>query len=154
MPGDTWRVDSGSLQVTATATTYGAGCGSTMPQLVPDPSMRPVLGQTARVDLVSAPTSAAWAMIGWSNTMIGTIALPFTLSPLGMTGCDLWQSAAAIDLGMAPTGPDSATFSLALPNAAGLLGVHVFVQALVFAPGENAFGFVVSDAVDWRIGDV
>ena len=42
---------------------------------------------------------------------------------------------------------------LALPNLPGLIGARFFQQALVFDPGVNAFGGVLSDAAQVDVGN-
>lgn len=46
----------------------------------------------------------------------------------------------------------AATWSLGMPNAAGLVSVQFYSQAFVLDPGFNALGAVFSDAAAGIIG--
>ena len=84
--------------------------------------------------------------IGWSRTSWGGVALPQSLAPLGLAGCDLLVA------------PDTtwgmnlqagvATLSWPVPNQAGLAGVVFFAQALVLdAAAGNGVGAVSNGAL-------
>ncbi len=45
-------------------------------------------------------------------------------------------------------------YALQLPNQLTLLGLTVRLQAYAFAPGVNPAQKIVSNRLDWRIGDV
>ena len=45
-------------------------------------------------------------------------------------------------------------YALAIPNQLPLLGLVIRLQAYAFAPGVNAAQTIVSNRLDWRIGDV
>ena len=47
----------------------------------------------------------------------------------------------------------TATFSLPLPNTAGLIGLHLYLQGWAYAPGANAGDMIVSNGVEWLIGN-
>ena len=44
-------------------------------------------------------------------------------------------------------------YALAIPNQLPLLGLVVRLQAYAFAPGVNAAETIVSNRLDWRVGD-
>jgi hypothetical protein len=147
--GDTW-VFTGTL---ATATPYGAACGTPPLVLTQVAQSRPLLGQTAVVRLAATPTPAVAFAIGWSSTTLGTIPLPLSLTGVGLTDCFLHQSADVIGLPFVAsgTGFDGA---VAVPNAPSLLGGHAYVQAFGFAPGQNPAQLTTSNGVDWRFGNL
>jgi hypothetical protein len=152
-PGfDTWV--NGPPSIPAVAAAYGSGCGSPPLGFVPDTNGRPLLGQTASATIVDAPTPVAAVAIGWSNQSFGPFALPVTLAGIGMPGCDLWQSADILGLGTAPLTPSTLAFSLAIPNQPTLLGFHLYMQAYAFAPGVNPLQIVISNGIDWVLGNV
>ncbi len=152
--GDTW-VNSNSLPVTlASATAYGAGCGSPALGFVPDTNGRPVLGQVGSITIVNAPTSIAAVAVGWNNQSFGPFALPVPLAGIGMPGCDLLQSADILGVSTSPLTPSTLSFSLAIPNVPSLLGSHVYLQAYAFAPGVNPLQIIISNGIDWLIGYV
>jgi hypothetical protein len=44
-------------------------------------------------------------------------------------------------------------FGVTTPNDTLLLGLHFYTQAYRFAPGQNALEVIVSNGVDWRVGN-
>lgn len=149
--GDTWWL--GTSIVAATATSFGSGCGLPPIGLVPDPSARPLLGQTAAATVVDTPTPFAWVALGWSNQFFGPYPLPVTLAGIGMPGCLLLQSSDLLGFGTTPASGNDLAFSLAIPNVGGALGIHLYLQAYCLAPGANALGILASNGVDWQFGN-
>lgn len=149
--GDTW--ERGSGMVMGTSVPFGASCGATPLSLVPTPAARPVVGATAQVTLTSIPASLAFMEIGWSNVALGSFALPVSLAAYGLPGCYLLQSAESGALSVQVSGSGVATFSLPLPGWSGLIGLHLYLQAWAPAPGQNAAATILSNGIDWRIGD-
>jgi hypothetical protein len=147
--GDTWVLGSKS----AVATPYGAGCGIPPLALAPVAAARPILGQTARALVPNAPTPASALAIGFSNTVFGPVALPLPLDGFGLTGCFLHQSDDVVGLPLNPVAA-GLEFALPLPTTPGLLGVHVFLQAYGFAPGQNPAQLTTSNGLEWKFGDV
>lgn len=147
---DLWY--NGGPTVPALAIPFGSGCGS--PALGLTPGTSPRLGQTASATITSAPTLLAGVALGFSRTTFGPFSLPVSLGSIGMPGCDLWQSADLLGLGTSPLTPSTLSFSLAIPNVTSVLGLHVFLQAYAFAPGVNPLQIVISNAIDWMLGDV
>jgi len=150
--GDTWV--NGTPTTFASATAYGAGCGSPALGFVPDTNGRPLLGQTGSATIVNAPTPVAAVAIGGSNQFFGPFALPVTLAGIGMPGCDLWQSSDILGLGTSPLTPSTLAFSLAIPNVPSLLGSHVYMQAYALAPGVNPLQIIISNGIDWMFGNI
>ncbi len=136
---------------TATATVYGAGCGN--PALAFAPTARPVMGTTGTAVISDAPTTLAAVAMGWSNTFSFPVALPFELSGIGMPGCYLLQSFDVPGLGVGPVGSGILHFSYPVPTQPGLIGAHVYLQAYCFAPNANPLVVVVSNGIDWLIGN-
>lgn len=136
---------------TATATAYGTGCGS--PSLALAPAARPVMGASGSTVITNAPTTLAAVAMGWSNTFSFPVPLPYDLSGIGMPGCSLLQSFDVPGLGVSPTGASTLHFSYPVPNHPGLVGAHVYLQAYCLAPGANPLDVVVSNGVDWLIGN-
>jgi len=149
--GDTWWL--GNLIFPATATSYGSGCGSPALSFIPDATGRPLLGQVALATIANAPTQVVGVALGWSNQYYGPFALPVTLAGIGMPGCDLLQSADILGLGTSPLTPSTLSFSLSIPNVPGLIGLHLYLQAYAFAPGANPLQIIISNGIDWRLGD-
>ena len=137
----------------ATANAYGAGCGSPALGFVPDASGRPVLGQTGSATIVDAPTTFAAVAMGWSNLSFGPLPLPLPLDSIGMSGCSLLQSADILGLGTLPLSASTCSFSLAIPGVPSLIGMHLYLQAYAIAPGVNPLQIVISNGIDWVLGD-
>ena len=49
--------------------------------------------------------------------------------------------------------PGTFDFALPIPSNAALLNGHLYLQAYAGAPGYNAAQFIVSNGVDWLIGN-
>ena len=137
--------------VASLVATFGAGCGSPVFDLAG--SSPPVIGTTAQAVLSNAPTPFAFLAIGWSNTFRGSAPLPLPLAGIGMPGCELLQSAEVLGLAATPTGTGTATYDWPLPNLGSLIGLQAYLQGWALAPGQNAAGLIVSNGLEWRIGN-
>ena len=149
---DTWVLGGGPLS--ASATSFGLGCGSPVLTFVPDTSLRPILGQVGHATITAAPTTLVEVAMGWSDQFFGTTPLPASLASIGMTGCDLLQSAEIIGLDTIPVASTTHSFSLTIPNQPSLIGAHAVLQSFAFAPGANPAQLIVSNGIDWLLGDV
>jgi len=151
---DTWEWSGHYI---GTAAVYGSGCGSPPLVLSPVANARPIINTTAQASLTNIPSSLAFVALGWSRTFFfgapGAFTLPHPLAAFGMPGCDLLQSADATAQLVSFTGPGTATCSLVVPNATALTGRQVFLQGLAAAPGANAAGLIVSNGIEWVVGD-
>lgn len=103
--------------------------------------------------ITNAPTPIGGCAIGFSNTFSFPVSLPFDLSSLGFTGCDLNQSNEIFGLPWTVSPGQDPQFAQAIPALTSALGVHLFVQAYAFAPGENPAQVVVSNGLDWQLGN-
>jgi hypothetical protein len=148
--GDTWEYRRAT---SATAASFGRGCGAPALTLSPVGAAPPVVGTTARVALTNVPHAAAFVALGWSNTAFGALSLPHSLAGLGMPGCDLLHSGELGVFAATPTGPGTARYDLALPYWPRLVGVTVYLQAWAPAPGANPAGMLVSGGVAWGVGE-
>jgi F5/8 type C domain len=130
---------------------YGAGCrvGSTVPRL--DNAVRPTTGANLSMTVSAVPTNGLGLLVtGLSASAFGALPLPFELTPLGAPHCWALTSLDATSLATTTTG--TLTFPFAIPTTSGTLGTRLFQQAVVYAPATNAFGFVVSNALEQFIG--
>lgn len=137
--------------LTDPANTFGVGCGIPALELSPVLGAGPTIGSTARCTMANVPSTLAFVALGWSRSSFGAFALPLTLAGFGMPGCTLLQSSDAPSEAVSATGPSTATYSLALPNMSGLIGLRLYLQGWAFAPGANAGNTIVSNGVEWRI---
>jgi hypothetical protein len=113
-----------------------------VPRLVP--ANRPVLGQTLQVGITNLPVSAAFMLMGFSNTTSVLGPLPINLGVFGAPGCNVRVSndAVAFLLGAGNT----ANWSLFVPNNPALACIVFYNQALSVDPGFNVLGAAASDA--------
>lgn len=147
---ETWRYQSGAL---ASYEPYGAGCkgAAATPLLGVDGDQLPWLGARFQVLLggLSATTSSATITLGTSQRSWGSLSLPFDLRVLGAPGCLLLASLE--NAFVVPARGGQATWSVAVPNVASVLGGRFYNQAYVL-DGANALGLVVSNAAAGRVG--
>jgi hypothetical protein len=147
----TWEVRFGHF---ASARAYGSSCGSPSLQLQDDPAQKPLLGQSARATVRNCPGGIAFVGIGLDKTSFLGAPLPLALDSLGMPGCRLLHS---FDLGgcylAQPIGAQECAWSIAIPADPVLRGLHVYAQSYGFDAAANAAGIVLSNGLDWRIGD-
>jgi hypothetical protein len=146
--GEAW-----SLTVDPTGSErYGAGCGSPALDLM-SVTQSPRIGQVAGLGITNVPPqSPSFVALGLSNTQVGTLPLPLSLSLFGMSGCWLLQSTDVFALPAAAGAPGTAGLLVPLPNIPLLVGLDLYLQAHCAAPGANAAGVIVSNGVHWRIG--
>jgi len=153
LPIDT-LYDALGVHRAATANAYGAGCGSPALDFVPDANGRPVLGQSGSATIANTPTPIVGVAIGWNNQFFSTVPLPLPLDSIGMPGCSLLQSTDLLGLGTTPLTATTNWFSLAIPSVPSLNGTHLYMQAYAFAPGVNPLQIVISNGIDWVLGDI
>jgi len=137
---------------TATSTQYGAGCGS--PPLTMTPQAPPILGGAGSAVISNAPFPLGGVSIGLSDTLLaGLPILPLSLTNLGMSGCELLHSNDVFGLPVTAGAPGTLDFSYPIPTDATLLGAHAYLQAYCFAPAANPLQIIVSNGIDWTIGN-
>ena len=139
--------------LSSTATMYGAGCGS--PALLFTPTSTPIPGQALAAKVSNTPSPLCLVSFGASDAFFGgNVPLPVDLSPFGMTGCELNQSADLFGLGtLASAFTSEATFSLQVPADYGLVGQNFYFQAFSYAPGANSAETISSNGIGWLIGN-
>ena len=92
--------------------------------------------------------------MGFDDATLGGLPiLPLSLASLGMPGCALLHSNDVFGLPVTSSAPGTLDFSYPSPGDANLLGGHVYLQAYCFAPGANALEIIVSNGIDWLIGN-
>lgn len=151
---DTWEWHGPLQTLTASAHSYGTGCGSPPLRLTPALGTRPLLGSIQIVDLTNLPSNPAFLALGFSNTLVGATPLPMSLDPYGLTGCLLLQDCQLSFMeSCSPTGPTTAQRVLAVPNNAVLMGLAVYLQGWSNAPGLNPAGIAVSNGLFLLVGN-
>ncbi|MFN6146882.1 MAG: PKD domain-containing protein [Planctomycetota bacterium] len=130
---------------------FGNGCNGTLGMTSMPASAQPTLGGTLTVGLDNLAVGLAVMVLGTSNTAGPLGPLPLDLGILGAPGCPLRVSVDATDtvVGAGTT----ATWNFTVPNALPLSGVKLYNQAAVLDPALNAFGFALSRAYGWILGN-
>ena len=147
--GDTWEyTPPGPI---ANASTYGAGCGS-LP-LTFTPTTQAEIGTTATALLNNAPSMIAAIAIGWSNTTYGGSSLPLDLGSMGMPGCQQLQSLNALAEVIVAGSGNVLQYDQPIPNSTIWFGVKFYTQGFCVAPAANAQGVIVSNGIQWTIGN-
>jgi hypothetical protein len=113
-----------------------------------------MISATAQASLSNIPSSLAYITLGFSRTVFESFTLPLSLAPFGLPGCDLLVSRELPSLPVTFTSASTATFSVPVPSSSSLIGLHVFLQGWAFAPGVNPGQVVVSNGLDWGIGNL
>lgn len=139
-------VDPGNIDFSA-LTSYTVGTG--IPSLTLTPGARPILG--------GPPATATLSEIpGAANGLFGSYLLGLTpfnpgidLTLIGMDGCSLYTDGGLGGINFVVNGTTDS--SLSVPITGNVLGLHVFVQAVVLSPGTNPLGVVTSNGLDWGI---
>jgi hypothetical protein len=129
---------------------FGPGCPGSLGIPGNVATALPRIGQTLSVNFTNLAQNAGIVLIGWSNTMAGTVPLPFNLGPLGAPGCQVRVSADASMLAVGGSG--TVTYQLAIPWRLSFLGAVLYTQCLALNPSANALGAVTSDAAAAAVG--
>ena len=113
----------------------------------------PRVGQPFPVQLTNISSKLfvrVFGIVGVSKSVWGTNPLPLDLKVIGMPGCRLFVS---MDFLVSLThSAGTSTWTLQIPNIPSLAGGRFFIQGLVFEPGSNAVGAILSNAGEGKIG--
>jgi hypothetical protein len=151
---DTW-IKNPTFGAPATMTPFGSGCPGSVatPTLGTFAGSLPWIGGNWIVQLQSLPPlifNAPFGIFGLSNTNWSSLPLPLDLGIVGMPGCNAYVS--VDDVAALVNNFGTARWTIPVPNNAGLVGMHVYLQGMVVDPRVNSFGAVVSNAADCVIG--
>ncbi len=129
---------------------FGPGCPGTVGQSHLVNTTEPQLGGTLSVNINNMQFGIGVMVLGLSNTISGLGPLPVDMSFIGMTNCPLRVSLDATDtvVGSAP----NATWNFNIPGNPLLMGMLLYNQCASF-DAINPFGFVLSDASGWVLGN-
>ncbi len=136
----------------AIATTFGSSCqgSSSRPALAAE--NRPWTGSPFRLELSRAQQTRPTALIvGYCATNCGPITYPIDLTPIGMTGCSLYTEPWMYLSGITDSSGKH-YWNISICDCLNLLGINVFVQAVVDDSLANPLGLVTTNAVQARIG--
>ncbi|MEE2888157.1 MAG: hypothetical protein VX951_12075, partial [Planctomycetota bacterium] len=138
--------------------TFGKGCSGSskyLPVLGPDPVLNsaPVIGGAfTLLNEGLPPAQLVLLSFGASNNTWGGLSLPFSLAPLGMTGCDLLVSLDILVTGARSNGAGRVWWTMPIPDDPKLLGIVFYNQSAVVAPGANPGGLLWSNGGEGTIG--
>ncbi|MFK7743171.1 MAG: hypothetical protein AB8H80_22845 [Planctomycetota bacterium] len=135
----------------ASYATFAPGCPNSLGTSQLLAAQLPQLGQSMLVNVTNMPIGLGVMITGTSDQISSLGFLPFDLTQLGLPGCMLRTSLDVTD-GLITFGT-TASWSLAIPNQAPLIGARFFQQAFAFDPPLNAFGGSMSDATVFEIGN-
>lgn len=130
---------------------FGPGCNGTLGTSTLTATNLPRLGQSLGVTVANMPASAGIMNLGLSRTASVFGPLPLDLAAFGAPGCTARVSADVSTL-IAGTG-SQATFTLAIPNTVGLIGLPFYNQCFVIDPTANLLGGILSDAAAGILGN-
>lgn len=146
---DTWEFFTPNP---ATFTTFGTGCSGTAP--APNfaaSSTLPWTGSAFQINVANLPASGvATLTLGSSRTLWNGVNLPFSLAPLGASGCSLWIGPEAWSA-LQVVG-SVADISIPVPNLSVLIGAETFGQVLALDPSANALGVSSSEGFSAVVG--
>ena len=105
----------------------------------------PHAGSIFVTDVVSTSSQLGVLVSGLSDQFASGAPLPLSLTSLGMGNCLLRVSPDLLTV-MLPAAPGTLRASVQLGPGPTFLGFEFFQQALIFKPGVNAFGAVLTDS--------
>lgn len=133
---------------------FGQGCphASGQPTLAPAAGSVPSLGGQLNLSLGQLDPSGAPAVVaaGFDNTNTPLGPTPVSLGLFGAPGCSLLLDPLATMFVVNVGGNGNSV--MPIPNFAGLAGLSLYHQAMVFAPGVNNLGAVVTNGGEGVIG--
>ena len=94
--------------------------------------------------------NAPFGIMGLSDAAWGALSLPADLGPVGMPGCSAFVSVDDIQPLVNTFG--NARWQIGIPYVPNLVGADFYLQGLVVDPPANAFGAVVTNALECTIG--
>jgi len=139
--------DPGSVDLAAMAGNGLGVCTTATPELGLTTSAPPVLGTTFDLVTTDVPPTTIFGLMILSTTELSPA---LSLTPLGMSGCQLYQT---IDVSVlwGPAG-NMAFTSWPLPNTPSLAGFEVLCQSAALVPAINPFGMAISNGVKLIVG--
>jgi hypothetical protein len=140
----------------ASFATFGTGCpgSSGNPVLELVAGHKPWIDGQLQVRVTNIPRELSFGsvimFVGFSNTEFQGLPLPTGLSSFGLGTCTGYTS---FDVGFPLLSfLGTATWTFDIPNEPDVVGMHFYNQALVWDPGFNPAGYIVSNAGDGVIG--
>lgn len=142
------QLDTQSL---ATITPFGQGCQGSCGELTLGSTGRPTLGRGLTMFAAPLPQTftVMLGVIGFSDSALGSLPLPFDLSGIGMPGCRLLTSREVM---RAEVTSVAWSWRQPLPGSPIFLGATLHAQAFAADPAGNALGLVASNGAHLTVG--
>ncbi|MBK8977327.1 MAG: hypothetical protein IPM29_15555 [Planctomycetes bacterium] len=134
--------DPGATDVSAL---QGMLLGDGRPDLALASLARPILGQTAQIELRNLPIGGLAGVVNYGFE----IPTPLDLTPVGAPGCWLYVSALA-GVGF-PLTQSTARQSLPLPGNPAFARIVIGLQGVVLMPGINQLGVAATNGLRWTL---
>jgi hypothetical protein len=110
------------------------------------------IGRTVSYQIGHAtPGALAQLNLGFSNTDWAGFALPFDLNPYGAPSCIVYNDA-LVGLGAVVGSNTYVQIDIPVPYDPSLVGITVYTQWQVLAPGANNLGVLVTNGMETLIG--
>lgn len=132
---------------------FGHGCSGAGVQPVLRTSDLPLLGTTftMRVTGLGAGPGRLFGSLGLSNDTWNGLTLPLDLAPQGMPNCRLWIAPIASRFLTSAGG--IALWPVALPIDPRFVGLTLYAQGTVLAPGANPAGLLTTRGLEMLVGN-
>ncbi len=142
--------DPGAIDISAALPTGFALChpgAPSVPALALAASARPILGTTFNFNTTNIPAGSLLGLQVLSQTQY---APGIDLTSIGMPGCTLHLGLDVLTQFATPGA--SASVPYTLPSTPSLSGAQLLSQSVTLSPGQNPFGFVISNALLMVLG--
>lgn len=126
---------------------YEIMTGGSPPAILSAPGV-PTLGQPFQFDLTQAPTGPVIGVMGFDDSMFGSVPLPLDLLTIA-PGCWLFTS---LDLTLPTVSNGQAQLVIPIPNVPAYQGIRFYNQWLIPSAGANALNVILSNAGEGVIG--
>ncbi|MBL8722980.1 MAG: FG-GAP repeat protein [Planctomycetes bacterium] len=146
------RVTVHAYDTPATVAAYGIGCRGPNGTPALTWTGAPVLGTQFQLRCRNLmPNQGGFWLLGWSDTLAGTLPLPLDLAPFGMPGCQVLGSSEATDYFILRG--NTATWTITLPSWPILAGLRCYAQCTQLEPTRPG-GLVFSDGARMVFGNL
>lgn len=139
--------DNGSIDLSAVLqSSFNLPAVDGLPLTV-TPVTRPIIGTGWSMDVTNYPATSTLGVdiLGFTDPGIDD------LTSIGMPTCGLRASLEVVS----PWTPFGTThnYTIGIPPATSVIGLHLYTTSAVFVPGINAFGAISANGIDGLIGD-
>lgn len=134
---------------------FGSGCRGPAgtPQMAVVQNSLPVIGKQFQLSVTGLPNAVyntVFGVVGLSKTQWKATKLPLDLTSMGITGCSMYVSPDYME--EIPKVGSTATWTMRVPNQAGIVGRTVYLQTWVIDGHANPGAVLVSNAGEAKLG--